>query len=150
MNEMTNEQKNMLREQVHTLLDIVLDCNSFERRSRERTGTLPSLFFSYSGHVNLLRIDLHKDGWVAYGPADKVWEFRLDKPIGSSVINEVFEETSKACEDKTEIDILKRDILRQEGKLKDEKDKLAILKKTLKRKERKEKADAVDAGHNED
>lgn len=144
---MTNEE---IRAQVHRIVDIVLDGNGFESRRREETGSLPTLFMNYSGHVNTIYVDLHSDGWEAYQERDRQWEFRLDRPITIEEIESMADAIRVAYEAKTETELLRRDILRQEGKLKDEKDKLALLKKTLKRKERKEKADAVDAGHNED
>lgn len=60
---MTNEQKEQARKRMHRLLDIVLDANGFEERQRDTTGTKPTIFFEYMGHINAISIDIIPTGW---------------------------------------------------------------------------------------
>lgn len=52
-----------IRGDIHKVLDIVLDINGLEERSRELTGTLPTAFFDFSGHISEVGISIYKDGW---------------------------------------------------------------------------------------
>ena len=137
-----NEKEARIRAQMHEVLDIVLDGNGFERRSRRNTGTLPTLFFRYSGHVADFEVDLHVDGWEPCRSYDREWLFHTNTESSDEYINSLREAVRAALAEKTETEILRRDVLRQEGKVKDEKEKLSEMKRTLRRKERKEKAAA--------
>lgn len=139
-------ENELIRKRMHEILDIYFDCNGIEKRSRDRTGTLPTMFLRINGHVNSIDIDLFTDGWLSGVSADKRWDYYLDK-ITDESIADIRAAVKAALTDKKETDVLLRDILRQEGKVKDEKDKLALMKKTLRRKERKEKAAVGAATH---
>lgn len=52
------------RESMHRLLDAVLDINGTERRRRDITGDLPTVFLYFSGHTASVDIDIHRHGWV--------------------------------------------------------------------------------------
>lgn len=133
------EKQETIRKQLHELLDIVLDGNGFESRKRDNTGTLPTLFFEYSGHVNMVRIDLHSDGWQSGSNYDAQFERYLTNPIKQEEIDGFRAKVQAALTEKKETEVLRRDIARQESKVKNEKERLAEMKKTLKRKEKKEK-----------
>lgn len=135
---MTKNQE-IIRKQMHELLDIVLDGNGFESRKRDNTGTLPTLFFEYSGHVNMVRIDLHSDGWQSGSTYDAQLERYLINPLKQEEIDGFRAKVQEALTEKKETEVLRRDIARQESKVKNEKERLAEMKKTLKRKEKKEK-----------
>lgn len=135
---MTKNQE-IIRKQMHELLDIVLDGNGFESRKRDNTGTLPTLFFEYSGHVNMVRIDLHSDGWQCGSTYDAQFERYLTNPLKQEEIDGFRAKVQAALTEKKETEVLRRDIARQESKVKNEKERLAEMKKTLKRKEKKEK-----------
>jgi hypothetical protein len=53
------------REQIHELLDLVLDINGLESRTRETTGSKPTAFFEFSGHTAEVSVDVHTSGWDA-------------------------------------------------------------------------------------
>ena len=55
------------RETLHRSLDLVLDINSFERRSVEITGDKPTAFLEFCGHISALFVSIHENGWVSYG-----------------------------------------------------------------------------------
>lgn len=54
------------REKIHRILDLVLDINSFERRSVEITGDKPTAFLYFHGHASSLNVSIHENGWVPY------------------------------------------------------------------------------------
>ena len=133
------EKQEIIRKQMHELLDIVLDGYGIESRRRDNTGTLPTLFFEYSGHVNMVRIDLHSDGWQSGSTYDAQLERYLINPLKQEEIDGFRAKVQAALTEKKETEVLRRDIARQDGKVKDEKERLAEMKKTLKRKEKNEK-----------
>ena len=139
MNKEKIREKN--REKMHRILDMVLDGNGFEHRKRDETGTLPTLFFEYSGHVNLSKISLHKDGWFSYADADKTWEFYLDYEIPDEVLEGLDAEIKDSLKYEKELDTIRRDIKQAENKLAEDKKKLSKMKKTLKKKEKEHEAD---------
>lgn len=57
------------RNQIHKLLDLVLDINGLEPRKQEVTGNLPTAFFEFHGHIGVVEISVHTKGW--YPDADK-------------------------------------------------------------------------------
>ena len=122
--------KEKQREQLHKLLDIVIDGNGFERRDREYTGTLPSLFFDFSGHVNSVEIRLFPDGWKA-GAYREEYEFKLENDISDKAVETIRAAVNKSLATKSLSNTLRRDV---EKKEKD----LADMKKELRKAEKKE------------
>lgn len=51
------------REQLHKILDLILDINGMEARKRKLTGEKPTAFFNYSGHTNTINAVVYKTGW---------------------------------------------------------------------------------------
>jgi len=51
------------RRKIHKILDIVLDINGIEPRKGDLTGSLPTAFFEFSGHVGWVEIDIRNKGW---------------------------------------------------------------------------------------
>ena len=128
------------REKIHALLDIVLDGNGNNARSREKTGMLPTLFFNYSGHVNDIDIYLHSDGWKSGEFADREWRIDLNNPIKQDSIDTLREAVDKALEDVDETNVLRRDIERAEEELSRKKESIKQMKRNLKKKEKKNEA----------
>lgn len=126
-----------LRNQLHEILDIVIQTNGFNQRRRTKTGTLPTVFLNYSGHVNRLSIDLHADGWVTSQGPTKTWDLSFDEPIPDNVIATIRREMDAALSDKKESDVLRRDIDTYEKELIQKKKDLSAMKKELKKMERK-------------
>ena len=124
------------KEKIHELLDIVLEGNGITERLRDKTGTLPTLFFRFSGHVNKVEIDLHKDGWKAGAWSDRTWDINLDDPITDSCIESLREAVATALADGSEADVLRRDIERAEDELSRKKDSLKKMKQKLKKMEK--------------
>ena len=128
-----------LRNQLHEILDIVIHTNGFNQRRRTKTGTLPTVFFNYSGHVNRLSIDLHADGWVPSQGLTKTWDLSFDEPISDNVIATIRREMDAALNDKKESDVLRRDIDTYEKELIQMEKNLSAMKKELKKMEREGK-----------
>lgn len=128
-----------LRNQLHEILDIVIHTNGFNQRRRTKTGTLPTVFFNYYGHVNSLSIDLHADGWATSQDPTKSWDLSFDEPISDNVIATIRREMDAALSDKKESDVLRRDIDTYEKELIQKKKHLSEMRKELKKMERKGK-----------
>lgn len=138
---MTQEQKKLVREQVHRLVDIALDTNGFDSRARDATGTLPTVFFNYSGHVNKFELTLHPDGWTSMGASASIdlVDCYLDKPLDEERIQETEAACKKALTYKTEAEVLARDISKQAEKVAAETETLANMRQKLTSIKQKEK-----------
>lgn len=53
----------MRRKKVHEILEMVLEVNTTYPRDREFTGTLPTVFFKFSGHISEVYVQVCRDGW---------------------------------------------------------------------------------------
>lgn len=60
------------RRKLTELLDLALQANGLESRTREETGNLPTVFFSFSGHVSWITVQVYPDGWESYAPSKEV------------------------------------------------------------------------------
>ena len=129
---MSEEEKVRNRELMHEILDIVLDTNGFEDRSRGRTGTLPTVSTRFFGHVSALEISLYEDGWTP-GAEWKDFKFETERPIDEAAVENFRTACRMALTDKTETDVLERDIESQERTVMEEKQKLSKMKKNLRR-----------------
>lgn len=58
------EPQAVTREQLHEMLDLILDINGAEARTREKTGNKPTAFMTFSGHTYTLDVEIHKNGWT--------------------------------------------------------------------------------------
>lgn len=126
---MTDLQKDAVFDSVKTLLALALETNGYEKRQRNYTGTLPTVFFEYLGHVNSLILRIHKDGWVSDHNDDKEWWITLDEPIPDKTMESILEYCASCLEDKKESEIVLRDISRLEAKISQEKESLKFLRK---------------------
>ena len=135
---MNEEKKAIIKKQIHEIIDILMDANGYESRQRSLTGTLPTIFIYYSGHVNMLSVDLHKDGWKAGDDVDKKWEFRLNDTIPDETINSINAEISDAMKGskEKEVDVLRRDVQKKENSINEQKAELRKMKKTLRKMEK--------------
>ncbi|NDO45992.1 hypothetical protein [Clostridium sp. MD294] len=53
-------------QKVNEILQLCFEINGLEQRQRKYTGEKPTVFFEFSGHIALLKIQIHKTGWYAY------------------------------------------------------------------------------------
>ena len=139
---MTNDEEKLLREQLHRILDIVIDTNGFEARTRSDMGTLPALFVDYSGHVNRFELAIYANGWQSGGHAEKLIDCWLSKPFTEEFLQKVEDTCKAALTDKKESEILAKDIEIAENALKEQRESIRDMKKNLKRLRRKEGSSA--------
>lgn len=133
---MTDLQKDEVLNSVTTILALVLATNGYERRQRTYTGTLPTVFFDYSGHVNTLNLRIYKDGWEGGGNYDRAWDIDLNKPIPGETLDSIAEYCTSCLEEKKESEIVLRDISRLEEKILEEKETLKHLRKKYRKLEK--------------
>lgn len=53
----------MRRRKVQEILEMVLEINTTYPRDREYTGIMPTAFFTFSGHVSTVYVQVCRDGW---------------------------------------------------------------------------------------
>lgn len=134
---MTDSVKESNRKKLHELLDLAIDTNGLEARKKALTGTLPTVFLFFSGHTADMCFEIHTDGWASGSDYDYQKDFFFDREISESAIEDVKSQCMKALEHEDETAVLRRDIEREETKLKAQKELIAEMKKTLRKKERK-------------
>ena len=130
---MDDTKKEKLRGQLHKILDMVIDTNGFDKRQRISTGTLPSIWFDFSGHINSLQIRLATDGYVPYAGNDREWDFSLDNVISDESIEDIRSQFEYALSGKKESDVLERDIQKEENNLANQKSKVNTMKHKLRK-----------------
>ena len=82
--------KSVTREQIHEMLDLVLDINGMEARTREKTGDKPTVFVRFYGHTCSLEIDIYKKGWSPNVGSDACERIYLDDLCeGSTPVKDV-------------------------------------------------------------
>ena len=91
------------RRKIHEILDIVLDTNTLEGRSTERTGTLPTMYFSFSGIGARVVAELYPDGWSG-GQDCKDFYFETDTKISQERIDAMRRECEAALEGKAGVE----------------------------------------------
>ena len=60
----------MRRKKVHEILEMVLEINGTYPRQREYSGSLPTAFFEFSGHVSRVYVQVIRDGGNDRGNLD--------------------------------------------------------------------------------
>lgn len=62
-------QSEQIKEKVMKVIDLCFEINGGleTKRDREITGSLPTAFFDYSGHVANLYVKVFPAGWSSYG-----------------------------------------------------------------------------------
>lgn len=91
------------RRKIHEIIDIALDTNTLERRTTDRTGTLPTVCFRFSGLGAKLVVELYPDGW--YGGQDSEdFTFNTDAKISQQAIDAMRRECEGALEGKSGIE----------------------------------------------
>lgn len=87
------------RRKIHEILDIVLDTNTLEGRSTERTGTLPTVCFRFSGIGGRIVAELYPNGWSG-GQDSEDFKFNTDMKISQQAIDAMRRECEAALEGK--------------------------------------------------
>lgn len=127
------------RKKLHEILDIVIDGNGFGKRSRAETGTLPTLFMMFSGHIAKLTIQLHVDGWRPGEIPNKEFAFDCSQSITDDQIGALRAAIAESLS-KKDFETLERDIALAEEELKRQKENISKMKSSLQALKRKEKS----------
>lgn len=106
------------RRKIHEIIDIALDTNTLERRTTDRTGTLPTVCFRFSGLSAKLVVELYPDGW--YGGQDSEdFTFNTDTEISQQAIDAMRRECEAALEGKSGIEGVQQRVKRLEHEIRE-------------------------------
>lgn len=130
------------RRKIHEILDIVLDTNTLERRTSERTGTLPTACFRFSGLSARAVVELYPDGW--YGGQDSEdFEFDTDTEISQQAIDAMRRECEAALEGKAGVEAAQQRIERLKREIRERQQEMDRLGTYI---FRRQYGDAVESG----
>lgn len=121
-----------IRQQMHEILDICLDCNGLEARAADKTGAMPTAFFDFAGHIGHLDIQLYPDGWIS-GGYYKEFEFYTGDAIDPKDIDALRACAQHASAEKKKSEIIERSILAKEEEIKSQEEKIKSQKESLKK-----------------
>ncbi|MEE0264368.1 MAG: hypothetical protein UD936_01975 [Acutalibacteraceae bacterium] len=69
------------------ILELAMKINNIPTK-REVTGNKPTVFVWFSGHVNLLNVEIHSNGWVEKSVPDYVHQIYLSDESADDMLNE--------------------------------------------------------------
>ena len=131
------------RRKIHEILDIVLDTNTLERRTSERTGTLPTVCFRFSGLSARAVVELYPDGWYG-GQESEDFTFDTDKEISQQKIDALRRECEAALEGKSGVEAAQQRIQRLDREIQERQEEMDQLGAYI---ERQQSGGAVESGH---
>ena len=120
------------RRKIHEILDIVLDTNTLEGRSTERTGTLPTVCFSFSGLVASVVAEIYPDGW-SDGQECKEFDFDTDTKISQERIDAMRRECEAALEGKAGVEGAQQRVKRLEREIRERQQEMQQLELYIER-----------------
>lgn len=116
------------RRKIHEILDIVLDTNTLEGRSTEKTGTLPAACFRFSGICGKIVADIYQDGWCAGAASDYLeFTFNTDAAISQQAIDAMQRECEAALEGKSGVEAAQRRIQRLDREIQERQEEMDQL-----------------------
>lgn len=71
-----NKLEKAKRQEIHTLINTVLDINGLFPRKRSISGELPTVFVDFSGHTGKVYLSVHSSGW--YPDSSPDWRDSAD------------------------------------------------------------------------
>lgn len=131
------------RRKVHEILDIVLDTNTLEGRSTERTGTLPTVCFRFSGIGARIVTEIYPDGWRG-GQDCKDFYFDTDTEISQERIDAMRRECEAALEGKAGVEGAQQRVKQLEREIRERQQEMNRLGLYI---ERQQSGGAVESGH---
>ena len=133
---------------IHEILDIVLDTNTLEGRSTDRTGTLPTVCFHFSGLCGKIVVEIYPDGWHG-GSGDTCIEFTLstDEKISQFAIDEIGRECEAALKGKPGLEGAQQRVKQLEQEIRERKQEMNQLAAFI---ERKQSGAAADSSQDAD
>ena len=114
------------RRKIHEILDIVLDTNTMERRTSGETGTLPTMYFSFSGISGCVKAELYPNGWSG-GTNSEVFSFYTDEEISQERIDTLRRECEAALEGKPGVEGAQQRVKRLEREIRERQQEMKQL-----------------------
>ena len=114
------------RRKIHEILDIVLDTNTLERRTSGETGTLPTMYFSFSGISGCVKAELYPNGWSG-GQDSEDFEFDTDTKISQERIDAMRRECEAALEGKAGVEGAQQRVKRLEREIRERQQEMQQL-----------------------
>ena len=114
------------RRKIHEILDIVLDTNTLEGRTSDRTGTLPTVCFSFSGLIARVVAEIYPDGWSG-GQDCKEFDFDTDTKISQERIDAMRRECEAALEGKAGVEGAQQRVKRLEREIRERQQEMKQL-----------------------
>ena len=111
---------------IHEILDIVLDTNSLDVRSMDKTGALPTVGFRFSGLCGKVVVELYPDGWHG-GMNYREFTFNTDEEISQRAIDEMGRECKAALEGKAAIEYAQYRISKLEQEIRERQQEMEQL-----------------------
>lgn len=68
----------MRKEIIKKLCCLCMEINGLSARERVETGELPTVFFTFRGHIGVFEISVHMKGWIADQDPDMSWNLHTD------------------------------------------------------------------------
>lgn len=134
---MNEADRKIIREQLHRLLDLIIETNGFEPRRREITGTLPTVHFEYYGNVNKVVMYIHPDGYDSVHGVMKEMQTLIDCYVNEPIPDKFIDKAEKCCKaalgDNKESEVLLRDIERETARIVESKKRLTNMKEQYER-----------------
>ena len=133
------------RRKIHEILDIVLDTNTLEGRTTERTGTLPAVCFRFSGISGKVLADIYPDGWCAGAASDYLeFTFNTDAEISQQAVDAMQRECEAALEGKSGVEAAQQRIQRLDREIQERQEEMDQLETYI---ARQQSSGAVESGH---
>lgn len=114
------------RRKIHEILDIVLDTNTLEGRTSDRTGTLPTVCFRFSGIGGRIVAELYQNGWSG-GQDCEEFDFDTDMEISQERIDAMRRECEAALEGKPGIKGVQQRVKRLEHEIRERQQEMERL-----------------------
>lgn len=132
------------RRKIHEILDIVLDTNTLESRTSERTGTLPTMCFRFSGICARVTAEIYPDGWSGGAASDCMeFTFNTDTEISQQAIDAMQRECEAALEGKSGVEAAQRRIQRLDREIQERQEEMDQLGTYIKK---QQSGGAVESG----
>lgn len=131
------------RRKIHEILDVVLDTNTLESRTSERTGTLPTMCFRFSGIGARVVAEIYQDGWSG-GQDGKDFYFDTDTEISQERIDAMRRECEAALEGKAGVEGAQQRVKQLEREIRERTQEMERLGLYI---ERQQSGGAVESGH---
>ena len=86
------------RKKVHEILEMVLEINGTNSRTRELSGGKPTAFFYFYGNTTEVYVEVHRDGWCAGNKSDYKMNAYIDVHFKGKELIDLETETKNVME----------------------------------------------------